>query len=186
MPTDWHNCWFEPFENFAFAAFRRVWASWTCLWLRYAVTHNHGPFLSRTDSRLSLANPFIGMTELSCIAFLTIPSDSSLLDDHSSVGTVMPHTSAKVVDGELKPLPPGSSGELLVSGYLVFQGYYKNSEKTEEALVCDYQGRQWLRTGDLAATSDIGRCSIMGRVKDMIKRGKATHFRHLGEARNIW
>ena len=113
------------------------------------------------------------MTELSCIVFLTIPSEFSLLDDHSSVGTVIPHTSAKVVDSDLKTLPPGSSGELLVSGYSVFQGYYKNPDKSAEALVRDSEGRQWLRTGDLVIISTAGRCTIIGRVKDMIKRGKS-------------
>ncbi|KAL9636858.1 MAG: hypothetical protein Q9164_002562 [Protoblastenia rupestris] len=92
------------------------------------------------------------------------------------VGTVMPHTSAKVVDSDLKTLPPGSSGELLVSGYSVFQGYYKNPDKSEEALVRDSQGRQWLRTGDLGIITTAGRCTIIGRVKDMIKRGGENIF----------
>lgn len=112
------------------------------------------------------------MTEGSCIAFLTVPSDVSLLDDHSSVGTLMPHTSAKVVNEALDALPLGSSGELLLSGYLVFQEYYKNPEKTSEAIVKDVQGTQWLRTGDLVKMDASGRCTIIGRVKDLIKRGK--------------
>ena len=119
------------------------------------------------------ADDDLGMTELSCIVFLTIPPNASLLDDHTSVGSVMPHTAARVVDGDLNTLPPETSGELLVSGYLVFQGYYKNPEKTEEALVKDSWGRQWLRTGDLGIISTTGRCTIIGRVKDMIKRGKS-------------
>lgn len=111
------------------------------------------------------------MTELSCIVFMTVPSEVSLLDDVSSVGTVMPHASAKVVDSDLNALPPGSTGELLISGYLVFQGYYKNAQKTEEALVRDSEGQMWMRTGDLVKMSATGRCTIMGRLKDMLKRG---------------
>jgi long-subunit acyl-CoA synthetase (AMP-forming) len=111
------------------------------------------------------------MTELSCIAFLTTPSKVSLFDNNTSVGTIMSHTYAKVVDNNLSTLPPGSSGELLVSGYAVFQGYYKNPDKTNEAIIKDSQGRQWLRTGDLVTIDALGRCTIIGRVKDMIKRG---------------
>ncbi|KAL6232018.1 hypothetical protein BDW75DRAFT_218721 [Aspergillus navahoensis] len=117
-----------------------------------------------------------GMTELSCIVFLTDPEKVSLVDEHSSVGLAMPLTSAKVVDENLDTLPPGSAGELLVSGYLVFQGYYRNPEKTAEALVKDSQGQVWLRTGDLVTIDESGRCTITGRVKDMIKRGGENIF----------
>ncbi|KAL2821792.1 hypothetical protein BDW59DRAFT_181086 [Aspergillus cavernicola] len=117
-----------------------------------------------------------GMTELSCIVFLTDPYKTSLVHEHTSVGKVMPLTAAKAVDENLNTLPPGSAGELLVSGYLVFQGYYRNPEKTAEALVRDDQGRIWLRTGDLVTIDEAGRCTITGRVKDMIKRGGENIF----------
>ncbi|KAL4974556.1 hypothetical protein BDW66DRAFT_152727 [Aspergillus desertorum] len=158
-------------------------------------THKHAPHvslrtgiiagssLSRTLlSRLKEVFGFTGlaygygMTELSCIVFLTDPEKVSLLDEHTKVGLAMPLTSAKVVDENLDTLPAGSAGELLVSGYLVFQGYYRNPEKTAEALVKDSQGRVWLRTGDLATIDECGRCTITGRVKDMIKRGGENIF----------
>jgi mevalonyl-CoA ligase len=116
------------------------------------------------------------MTELSCIVFMTDPSKDSLLKDATSVGAAMPQTFIKVVDDNLKTLPSGSPGELLVSGYLVFKGYYRNPEKTAEALVTDGQGRKWLRTGDLVTIDGADRCTIIGRVKDMIKRGEFYSF----------
>lgn len=64
------------------------------------------------------------------------------------------------------------SGELLVSGYLIFKGYYKNKEKTDETLVRDHRGRIWLRTGDIVFMDVAGRCTITGRVEYMIKRGR--------------
>ena len=103
---------------------------------------------------------------------MTTPSNESLLDDHSSVGSVLPHVSAKVVDSEMKDVPLGEPGELLISGFLVFQGYYSNAEKTKEALVMDLQGRRWLRTGDLVRQDSSSRFTVVGRLKDMIKRGK--------------
>lgn len=112
------------------------------------------------------------MTELSCMVFLTDPSRVSLLDDHTSVGTLLPHSYARVVDSKLNVLPAGVPGELLIFGYLVFKGYYKNPAKTDQALVRDAQGRAWLRTGDLVSINAAGRCTIRGRVKDMIKRGR--------------
>jgi len=91
-----------------------------------------------------LSIPHVSMTELSAISFTTTPSNVSLLDDHSSVGTLMPYTFAKVVDNELNTLPPGAHGETLISGYHIFGGYYDNPEKTGEAMARDPQGRQWL------------------------------------------
>jgi mevalonyl-CoA ligase len=120
----------------------------------------------------SLTNTGAGMTELSAVSFMTTPSETSLLDDRSSVGKLMPHTAAKIVDSELKDLPFNTRGELLVSGYLVFKGYYKNAEKTNEVLVRDSRGRQWLRTGDMATLDALGACMVVGRLKDLIKRGK--------------
>lgn len=144
-----------------------------------------GSSLSRTwIQRLADEFGFIGlaygygMTELSCMVFLTDPSRVSLLDDHSSVGALLPHSSARVVDGNFRALPSGVPGQLLVSGYLVFKGYYKNQEKTEEALIRDAQGRSWLKTGDLVSIDAAGNCVIRGRVKDMIKRGGYPDFTH--------
>lgn len=112
------------------------------------------------------------MTELSAVSFMTNPVNTSLLDDRSSVGTLLPHTSAKTVDSELNTLPAGDRGELLVAGYLVFQGYYGSPEKTKEAIVVDSSGRRWLRTGDIVTLSESGACTVVGRSKDMIKRGE--------------
>ncbi|KAK6072312.1 AMP-binding enzyme [Seiridium cupressi] len=117
-----------------------------------------------------------GMTEATCIVFMTDPREVSLLDDFSSVGTLLPSLSAKVVDADLKALPAGTPGELLVAGHCVFQEYYKNPSKTEEAVVRDAQGRRWLRTGDLVTIDEAGRCTMIGRVKDMIKRGGENIF----------
>ncbi|KAJ5737065.1 Nonribosomal peptide synthetases (NRPS) [Penicillium malachiteum] len=119
----------------------------------------------------SLAETLIRMTELSFISFLTDPSKVSLLYDRSSVGTPLFHTSAKVVDSDLKIVPAGTRGELLVSGYLLFSGYYKNQPETDKAIFRDAKGQPWLRTGDIVTLSKSGACMVVGRVKDLIKKG---------------
>lgn len=146
------------------------------------LAYGYGKAIVERDILESIhANHTAGMTEASCIVYLTEPSKTSLLADHSSVGTLLPHSSARVVDSNLRPLPPGSPGELIVSGYLVFKGYYKNKAKTEEALIKDDQRQTWLRTGDLVVIDAAGRCIITGRVKDMIKRGKSCALQSLSQ-----
>lgn len=113
------------------------------------------------------------MTELSCVSFMTDPSKVSLLEDRSSVGTPLPHAAARVVDENMKTLPPGTRGELLVTGYLVFSGYHQNALKTNEAIVQDAKGQSWLRTGDIVTLDPNGACTVVGRSKDMIKKGES-------------
>ncbi|MEM7287618.1 MAG: AMP-binding protein [Actinomycetota bacterium] len=64
-------------------------------------------------------------------------------------------------------LPPGNRGEILVRGYCVFEGYYKDPDKNAEAFTED----GWFRTGDICALDEDGRVTYDGRVKDMLKVG---------------
>lgn len=89
-----------------------------------------------------------------------------------TVGRVLPHTMAKVVDGKGRILPRGARGEIAVSGYLVQQGYYKNPVKTSEVMIQDESGRIWMHTGDEGFFDDDGYCTITGRIKDIIIRGE--------------
>lgn len=112
------------------------------------------------------------MTELSAVCICTSMSDS-LLADNSSVGAAMPHTEIKIIDEAGETLEAGNSGELCVSGYLVHLGYYQNEIKTKEAWHIDDTGKRWLRTGDLAVLGSDGKCIIVGRSKDIIKKRKS-------------
>lgn len=50
---------------------------------------------------------------------------------------------------------------------MLFNGYVKDPEKTEESMLPD----GWWRTGDLALLQENGTYKIAGRSKDMIIRG---------------
>ncbi|MGB0757768.1 MAG: AMP-binding protein [Patescibacteria group bacterium] len=54
--------------------------------------------------------------------------------------------------------------ELQVRGENVFDGYYKNKEKTQEAFTED----GWFKTGDMATIEDDGSVQIRGRKQEMI------------------
>jgi len=107
-----------------------------------------------------------GMTETSPASFASA-TDDSLERRVSTVGRVLPHVEAKVVDSEGRIVPRGTAGELLTRGYLVMLGYWNDVEKTREAI--DAAG--WMHTGDLATIDAEGYCNIVGRIKDMVIRG---------------
>ena len=84
-----------------------------------------------------------------------------------SVGRAVDHCELKVVDHEGKTVPIGQAGELCTRGYMVFQGYLKDEEKTREAI----DDSRWYHTGDLVEMDSEGYIKIVGRIKDMIIRG---------------
>ena len=59
-----------------------------------------------------------------------------------------------------------------MAGYQLTKGYWNNAEKTAETLVTDSEGTVWLKTGDEASFNEQGYCTITGRFKDIIIRGK--------------
>lgn len=125
-----------------------------------------------------LVNDF-GMTEFTSSYGLTEASPTcfnAFVDDTmdrrlTSVGTLMPHASAKVVNANGDILPVGSRGELCIAGYQLQQGYWRNQEKTDETMKRDADGILWLHTGDEAFIDRHGYCTITGRFKDIIIRG---------------
>ena len=64
-------------------------------------------------------------------------------------------------------LPIGERGEVLIRGFNLFSGYYRDEEKTAEAL--DANG--WFHSGDIGSLDDNGHVMFHGRFKDMLKVG---------------
>lgn len=75
---------------------------------------------------------------------------------------------ARVIDPDtLVELPPGEQGEIIVRGPQVFLGYWRRPAETEAAFV-EFEGRRYLRTGDLGRTDEDGYFYITDRLKRMI------------------
>jgi fatty-acyl-CoA synthase len=108
-----------------------------------------------------------GMTETSPVSTQTAVDDP--IDKQvGSVGRVHAHQEVKIVDASTGAVVPcGTSGELCTRGYSVMLGYWREPEKTADAI--DRAG--WMHTGDLATMDEDGYVNIVGRIKDMIIRG---------------
>lgn len=130
-------------------------------------------------SRLGMAEftSSYGLTEASPTCFNAF-TDDPIHTRLTTVGTLMPHAHAKIVDRDGQIVPIGTRGELCIGGYQLQAGYWNNSEKTNEVMVRDEAGALWLHTGDEAVFDERGYCSITGRFKDIIIRGKLPHLSH--------
>jgi fatty-acyl-CoA synthase len=107
-----------------------------------------------------------GLTEASPVITQTATTDS-LEQRVGTVGTPLPALEVKIVGPDGAEVGVGQSGELLVRGHGVMQGYYNKPAETAEALTAD----GWLHTGDVAVRSADGYFRITGRIKDVIIRG---------------
>jgi len=108
-----------------------------------------------------------GMTETSPVSTQTAATDSV---EHrvTTVGRVLPHAEAKIVDPETgETVERGQEGEYCTRGFHVMLGYWDDLEKTAQAI--DESG--WMHSGDLATMDEDGYVNIVGRLKDMIIRG---------------
>jgi fatty-acyl-CoA synthase len=108
----------------------------------------------------------LGMTETTAASFATW-WDDPVERRVETVGRVMPHVEAKVIDSDGNITPLGEPGELCVRGYGVMRGYWNDTARTREAIDDD----RWMHTGDLVVIDADGYCSIKGRIKDIIIRG---------------
>jgi len=81
------------------------------------------------------------------------------------MGVPIPDVDAKIVDLETgrRDLPVGETGELVVRGPNVMDGYYQRPEETALAL----RGG-WLYTGDVAHMDEDGYFYIVDRKKELI------------------
>jgi fatty-acyl-CoA synthase/long-chain acyl-CoA synthetase len=107
-----------------------------------------------------------GMTETAGIFAVSDPDED---DDQRArtQGKAAPGVEIRIVDVETgQDLPDGTVGEILVRGYCVTTGYYRDPAKTADAIEDG-----WLHTGDLYARGADGTLTFHGRAKDMLKVG---------------
>ena len=75
---------------------------------------------------------------------------------------------SRIVDPEtLAELPPGESGEIVISGPQVFKGYWKRPDATASAFF-ERDGLSFFRTGDMGRVDEQGYFFMTDRLKRMI------------------
>jgi len=101
-----------------------------------------------------------GMTE-TCPPNTVTPLGSNKIE---SVGKPSPLCEIKIFEEDNQEVPTGHIGEIVIRGWIVMEGYYKDPQTTAQI-----KRNGWLYTGDLGRFDSEGFLYIVGRKKEMIK-----------------
>ncbi len=106
-----------------------------------------------------------GLSETCATSHLNPPDRTKI----GSFGVPVTNVMAAVIDPETCAcVPPGETGELILAGPNVMQGYWNKPEETAKAFI-EMDGVRWLRTGDIVRMDDEGYFHFYDRSKDLIK-----------------
>jgi long-chain acyl-CoA synthetase len=89
-----------------------------------------------------------------------------------TIGQVVAGTEILLLDKEDPSViaDDGEPGELALHGPQVMTGYWNRPDAAKDVFVT-HNGKQWLRTGDVATLDEDGFLEIVDRIKDMIAVG---------------
>ena len=108
-----------------------------------------------------------GLTECKRVSYL--PPDELLLKPNS-VGKAMPRVEVYLVNESGNQISqPGVTGELVVKGPNIMQGYWNLPEETAKVLKKNEMDEKVLHTGDLFKMDEDGYLYFIGRKDDVIK-----------------
>src|SRR5258708_36321535 len=77
-----------------------------------------------------------------------------------------PSTEIGMIDENLKFLPGGATGKIVMVGPAVMEGYEGDPDATAKVFI-----NGWYRMGDVGYLDEDGYLFIVGRVKEVINRG---------------
>ncbi|HYU23838.1 MAG TPA: amino acid adenylation domain-containing protein, partial [Thermoanaerobaculia bacterium] len=127
--------------------------------------------LRRIAPRVSIVNSY-GPTETTICSTLYTVDPVPESGDIVPIGRLFPNCTGYVVDGNLRLVPRGVAGELLLGGMGVARGYINRPELTAERFVPDPfgpPGSRVYRTGDIVRILADGEIRFIGRVDRQIK-----------------
>ena len=100
-------------------------------------------------------------------------TDDSDLSGVVAIGRPIANTRLYVLDGNLRPVPPGTVGELYIAGDGVGRGYHGRPDLTAGRFLPDpfapTPGERMYRTGDLVRMRADGELDCLGRVDSQVK-----------------
>jgi amino acid adenylation domain-containing protein len=113
-----------------------------------------------------------GVSEATVVAAsgTVTPADGSCAPTElPTLGSAIPGVELSVVDADGMPVPPGTDGELIISGVSVARGYIGHPDLNQAKFYLDAAGQRCYRTGDLVRLRADGRLTYLGRLDDQVQ-----------------
>lgn len=97
---------------------------------------------------------------------IAMPLGDSHMTGSGSIGRLLPGYQGRLVDATGHDVPAGAIGEFICRGPAAILGYWNNAAATAA-----WMQNGWAHTGDLMRQDEHGYYYLVGRSKDMIRRG---------------
>lgn len=101
------------------------------------------------------------------------------------IGFPVWNTGLRILDGMMRPVPPGVAGDLYLTGIQLAQGYLGRPDLTASRFIADpfVPGERMYRTGDVARWLENGAVEYLGRSDDQLKiRGQRIELGEIDRA----
>ncbi|MBK1662288.1 fatty acyl-CoA synthetase [Paracraurococcus ruber] len=124
------------------------------------------PVLQELRRRLPGARPYqgYGQSEIGPLATVLRPEEH---DAHpGSAGRPIPTVQTRIVDAEMRDVPPGQAGEIIHRSPQLLVGYWGMPDETRAAFAGG-----WFHSGDVGTMDAGGFITIVDRMRDVINTG---------------
>jgi fatty-acyl-CoA synthase len=124
------------------------------------------PVLQELRARLPKVRAFncYGQTEIAPLATVLRPEEHDARP--ASCGRPVLNVETRVVDAEMRDVPPGTQGEIVHRSPQLLVEYWNKPVETAEAFAGD-----WFHSGDVGYFDDAGYLYVVDRIKDVINTG---------------
>lgn len=109
-----------------------------------------------------------GPSETHVVTSHTVSAPLGNLVELPPIGVPIDNTTCRIVDEQLRPVPAGVAGELLLGGTNVAGGYIGAPELTAAKFI-DLGGARVYRSGDLCRWRPDGSIELLGRIDSQLK-----------------